>query len=80
MEVGTLEVVADYVRHGFGVGLAVEVPRSVPPEGLKRIALPGFPPLRIAAMRRAESKPVVEWFLSELGAFVGKHLADTGSP
>ena len=71
VEVNSLELVASYVSHGYGLGLSVDIPgREVAP-GMRRIPLTGFPPLRIGLLHQGNLNPVAERFAET----VTKHAA-----
>ena len=62
VEVSSLELVASYVERGYGYGLTVDAPGIGIPEGLRKIPLRGFPPLRIGLLFQGKLKPVAERF------------------
>jgi DNA-binding transcriptional LysR family regulator len=51
IEVSSLELIASYVREGFGIGLSFSMP-GPPPNGVKPLSLDDFPPITIAAVWR----------------------------
>ena len=51
IEVSSLELIAAYVREGFGIGLSFALPGS-PPAGVRVIQLDDFPPVIVAAVWR----------------------------
>ncbi|HTD65718.1 MAG TPA: LysR family transcriptional regulator [Candidatus Limnocylindria bacterium] len=56
IEVSSLELVASYVREGFGIGLSFAMP-GPPPDGVKLLTLHDFPPITIAAVWRKLLSP-----------------------
>ncbi|QJE97785.1 LysR family transcriptional regulator [Luteolibacter luteus] len=77
VEVGNFDVIRDYVKHGFGVGISVVIPGVNPPPGLRQIPIKDFPPVRVVAVYRRDPKPVVAWFVSELKNFVKQYIPTT---
>jgi DNA-binding transcriptional LysR family regulator len=67
LEVPSLDLVARYVAEGYGIGLSVHLPKSVL-SGIRRIALPGFPKLPVAAIWSGLSK-LGSIFVEEAEAF-----------
>lgn len=63
IEVTALDLVETYVAEGFGAGLTIAVPDTEPPAGLRRVPLPNFPPLVVAAWWAGELGPVPADFL-----------------
>ncbi len=64
MEVSELGLILNYVAKGFGLGVAVDIPGLIWPEGVKKLRLPAeFPPLTLGALHTGELKPVAERFL-----------------
>ncbi|MFT4546101.1 MAG: DNA-binding transcriptional LysR family regulator [Verrucomicrobiales bacterium] len=69
VEVNSLDLVQSYAAHGYGLGLAVDIPgRQLAPE-LRRIPLSGFPPLRIALLHQGELNPVAQRFSEAVKAY-----------
>jgi DNA-binding transcriptional LysR family regulator len=67
IEVSALELVAAYVREGFGVGLSVSAPQFACP-GVKPLVLDDFPSITIAAVWRKLLSPVAKMFVEALAA------------
>jgi DNA-binding transcriptional LysR family regulator len=65
VEASSMDLIATYVASGLGIGVAVDVPRKAPPENVRALPLPGFPPLVIGALWRGKTTPVMEAFLAE---------------
>ena len=64
MEVNELGLIQNYVAKGFGFGVAVDIPGTTWPEGVKKIKLPAdFPPLSIGALHSGELKTVAKRFI-----------------
>jgi DNA-binding transcriptional LysR family regulator len=59
IEVTELDLVAVYVRGGFGIGLGVGVPGERPARGVRRVAIPEIPPLRLGAMWHGEATDIM---------------------
>ena len=62
VEVNSIDVANNYVGHGFGYGLGVDIPAIDVPDGLRRIPLPGFPPLVIGMLYQGKLKPLAALF------------------
>ncbi|MES2595958.1 MAG: LysR family transcriptional regulator [Verrucomicrobiota bacterium] len=71
LELAALDLVAEYVAQGFGVGLVVDQPDTKAPPGTRRLRLDDFPPLTYVAMWQGKPTPLIETFLE--GA---SHMAD----
>ena len=56
IEVSSLDLIASYVREGFGIGLSFAMP-GPPPADLKVFTLHDFPPITIAALWRKMLPP-----------------------
>lgn len=68
MEVNELGLIQNYVAKGFGFGVAVDIPGTTWPEGVKKIKLPAdFPPLSIGALHSGELKTVAKRFIELAG-------------
>jgi DNA-binding transcriptional LysR family regulator len=65
IEVSSLELIATYVREGFGIGLSFDMP-GPPPGGVKLLALNNFPAIAIAAVWRKLLAPAGKIFLQKL--------------
>lgn len=63
IEVTATDLIETYVAEGFGAGLSVAVPGVEPRAGLRRVPLPNFPPLVIAAFWAGKLGTVPEAFL-----------------
>jgi len=66
MQLGTTELILEYVSKGFGVGLGHELPGRNLPKGVTSLALKNTPPLVIGAMWRGHPSPVVQSTLTAL--------------
>lgn len=75
LELASLDLVAEYVAQGFGVGLIVDQPDTSPPKGTRRLRLTDFPPLTYVAMWQGKPTPLIEAFLegaSHMAAELGR--------
>jgi len=63
MEVNSTDVIVDFVKRGFGVGVGIGIPGLKPPKGIKPLPMKGFPPLVIGGIYQGRPKAVVEDFL-----------------
>jgi DNA-binding transcriptional LysR family regulator len=68
VEVSALDLMPAYVRSGFGIGVSVAAPGEKPPVKIRRLTLPNFPPLVIAALWQGKLPPVAEAFLEKIKA------------
>lgn len=50
IESSSLELIEAYVRHGFGVGLSLDIPGRTPTADVRELSLRGFPPLNFGAL------------------------------
>jgi DNA-binding transcriptional LysR family regulator len=67
IEVSALDLVAAYVKEGFGVGLSVTDPNLSCP-GVKTLLLDDFPAITIAAVWRKLLSPAAKYFVEALSA------------
>jgi DNA-binding transcriptional LysR family regulator len=70
VEVGNFDLIPEYVKHGFGVGVSLVIPGVPPPDGLRQIEITEFAPLPILAVYRKDPKPATAWFVKELKSLV----------
>ncbi|MDB6059232.1 MAG: Transcriptional regulator, LysR family [Verrucomicrobiales bacterium] len=66
IEVSSLNLIAAYVKNGYGIGLSVEVPGVPFPPEVRAIALPEFPAMTVGAMWRGKATPLAQAFVDEL--------------
>jgi len=66
VEVSSLDLVEKYVATGYGIGLSVDIPGRQLAEGVRRIPLSGFQPLRIGLLHQATLNPVAQRFSEEV--------------
>jgi DNA-binding transcriptional LysR family regulator len=66
VEVSALDLIPVYVRAGFGIGLSVAAPGEKSPVKIRKIPLPNFPPLVIAALWQGKLSPIAEAFLERV--------------
>lgn len=66
IEIGALDLILAYVASGFGVGLGVQAPGVVPPDGVRTYPPKDFPGLTIAAVWRGRIGPLARQVLKEL--------------
>ena len=64
IEASSLEMMEVYVANGLGIGVSVAIPGKTP--DARTLALAGFPPMVIGAMRRGRKTPLIETFLNEM--------------
>jgi DNA-binding transcriptional LysR family regulator len=62
MEVGSLELVAHYVREGYGIGLSVRIPGVKLPPKVRSIELPDFPAIPLGLLWRDNQDRLVRTF------------------
>lgn len=62
VEVASLDIVPTYAAAGFGLGLTPDIPSVRLPEGIRKIPLPGFPPLVVGLLYTGKLKPVAHHF------------------
>jgi DNA-binding transcriptional LysR family regulator len=62
LEVGSLHLVAHYVRAGYGLGLSVRIPGVSLPSGLRAISLPDFPAIPLGLLWRDNEDKLVRAF------------------
>jgi len=55
IEMDSLELIENYVEAGYGIGLSVQLPDKKLSSRLRVIDLPGFPPLKLGLLHRAEA-------------------------
>ncbi len=80
IEVSTTDIVNEYVAHGFGCGLSVEVPGVDFPKEVKVVPLKNFPKLVIAALWRGKLHPLAQACLEELRAVARETTAALTAP
>ena len=68
IEASGIDLVANYVAHGMGIGLSVRVPEGKLPPGVKIVPLDGFPDIVVAAFWRGELADPCSTFLELLTA------------
>jgi DNA-binding transcriptional LysR family regulator len=66
IEVSSLDVLEAYVTNGYGIGLAVIVPKMEPSASVRLLPLPEFPPVTIGALWQGKLTRITEAFLHEL--------------
>ena len=66
IEVNSVDLIECYVANEFGIGLSADVPGAKPHAKLRRVALEGFGPLKVAALWLGEPSEIVQHFLSEV--------------
>ena len=72
VEVTSLELVTKYTSCGYGYGLTIDAPGIKIPSGLRKIALRGFPALRLGLMFQGKLKPIAEHFALAAVAYAKK--------
>jgi len=68
IEASSVDLVETYVARGLGIGVAVAVPKKMPPPNVRPLPLPGFPPAIIGALWRGRKTPLLQAFLAEAQA------------
>lgn len=71
VEANSTELVETYTAEGFGIGLSVDVPGESRVTGLRKLALPGFARLEIAALWQGKLSPLPAAFLDVVKARAG---------
>ena len=72
VEVTSLDLVSRYTKCGYGYGLTIDAPGIKIPAGLRKIALRGFPALRLGLMFQGKLKPIAEDFALAAVAYAKK--------
>jgi len=83
IEASSVDLVETYVARGLGIGVAVAVPKKMPPPNVRALPLPGFPPAVIGALWRGKTTPLLQAFLAEAQAYakrVSRGAAPAGTP
>ena len=65
-EASSVTLITTYVGNGFGVGLAVALPRTKLPPNVRALPLTGFAPVMIGALWVGKPTPVCKIFLEEM--------------
>ena len=65
LELGGLDLIANYVAQGFGIGLSLRTPRVQLPPGIRELPLQGFPVVGFHALWCGRLSAVAESFISE---------------
>jgi DNA-binding transcriptional LysR family regulator len=65
-EVSSLDLIETYVANGFGVGVAVQVPKAAPSPKVRIVPLPGFPPVRVGVLWQGQTSALQQAFLDEM--------------
>ncbi len=68
VEVGSLDLVRQYVQKGYGIGLAVRVPGSRLPPKLRALDLPDFPVLTLGMLWRDDQNKHLRAFREQVQA------------
>ena len=71
VEANSTDLVETYAAEGFGLGLSVDIPQAVERPGLRKLPLPGFAPLVIAALWQGKLPPLPAAFLELVKARAG---------
>ncbi len=65
LELDSMDLVAEYVVRGFGVGMGVSIPGREPPKGTRTIRLTGVSPVVVGALFQGGLKPIAKSFLEK---------------
>ena len=65
LEVSSLALVETYTANGFGIGLSLNVPKTIRSPKVRMVALPDFPPVMVGAMWTGKLTPLIECFIEE---------------
>ena len=65
LELASLDLVARFVSEGYGAGLAMDIPGTQRPPGLRALPLPGFPEISFYALTLGTHPPMVDLFITE---------------
>jgi DNA-binding transcriptional LysR family regulator len=65
LEVSSLALVETYVANGFGIGLSLDVPKTLRSAKVRLISLPDFPPVVVGAMWTGKLTPLLQRMLEE---------------
>lgn len=76
MEADSLVTIARYVAEGEGVGVTLDLPGYVKQRGTRVVPLPGFAPVEVAVLWRAEPTPLVAAFIEEAVRLVSETWPD----
>ena len=66
IDVASLELIDIYTALGLGVGVSIALPGSRRKSGLRRLPLPKFPPLSVAALWAGDLSELAQTFLSDV--------------
>jgi DNA-binding transcriptional LysR family regulator len=66
IEVSTLNLVAAYVKNGYGIGLSLSIPQTTVPPDVRQIPLPDFPTMTVGALWRGKASDLSQAFVDEL--------------
>ena len=65
MEVSSLDLIETYVANGFGIGLSVQVPKTMVSPNVRVVPLPDFDPVVLGVMWRGKTSALLQAFLDE---------------
>ena len=66
IEVSSLDLIETYVANGFGIGVAVQVPKAKISPNVRALPLPDFAPIVLGAMWRGKTSALLQAFLDEM--------------
>jgi DNA-binding transcriptional LysR family regulator len=72
IEVSSLELIDLYTSLGFGIGLSIQVPRSIAKGSVRPLPLRKFPPLTIAALWSGELSAPAAAFLDDIKSLASR--------
>jgi DNA-binding transcriptional LysR family regulator len=65
IEASSTDLIEIYVSKGLGIGLSVAIPKKALLAGVRALPLPGFAPIKIAALWHGHVTPLLQAFIEE---------------
>lgn len=66
IEVSSLQLIEAYVANGYGIGLALRIPRAKLPPQIRALPLDDVPPVTLGAVWVGKPNPLMQSFLTEM--------------